>query len=153
MRVVPATLAALFLAAAARGGEAVPAGLYAVTVRLELPHVERWAVDQTHVVCIGDPDAALPVPVLGAAASFAPCAARDVVREEAGFSYVIDCPGRDAPRASAVYRLTDDGFRGRIAMIMGAKNMTMTEVQSGRRLGPCTAPASAGATGRQPGAD
>ena len=51
--------------------------------------------------------------------------------------YAIACPGRDTMRASAAYRLTPDGFRGRVAMIMGAKNMTMTEVQAGRRLGTC----------------
>jgi hypothetical protein len=28
-------------------------------------------------------------------------------------------------------------FRARIAMTMGAKNMTMTEVQTGRRIGSC----------------
>jgi hypothetical protein len=28
-------------------------------------------------------------------------------------------------------------FEGRIAMVMGGKNMTMTEVQSGRRVGGC----------------
>jgi hypothetical protein len=28
-------------------------------------------------------------------------------------------------------------FEGRIAMVMGGKNMTMSEVQTGRRVGSC----------------
>jgi hypothetical protein len=52
----------------------------------------------------------------------------------------ILCEGRGAAWASAVYRLMPDAFEGRIAMVMGGKNMTMTEVQSGRRIGACDPP-------------
>ncbi len=37
---------------------------------------------------------------------------------------------------SAVFRLDHDSYRGRIVMKMGGKNMTMTEHQMGRRMGP-----------------
>jgi hypothetical protein len=37
-----------------------------------------------------------------------------------------------------VYELSPNAFNGRVAMVMGAKNMTMTEVQHGRRIGECT---------------
>jgi len=33
--------------------------------------------------------------------------------------------------------LSSYAFTGRIAMVMGAKNMTMTEVQHARRVGGC----------------
>ena len=36
-----------------------------------------------------------------------------------------------------------NAFSGRIAMVMGAKNMTMTEVQRARRIGECS-PATLG---------
>jgi hypothetical protein len=37
-----------------------------------------------------------------------------------------------------VYELSSNAFTGRIAMVMGAKNMTMTEVQHARRIGECS---------------
>jgi hypothetical protein len=114
-----------------------PAGLYAITARLELPHVERWAVDRTRVMCL---DGRLPVPVI-AGAGLAGCAAARVRRDGERISYGVVCPGRDASRAEARYRLSPDGFRGRVAIVTGAKNMTMTEVQVGRRLGACAAAA------------
>ena len=43
-----------------------------------------------------------------------------------------------AARGHAVYELSTDAFTGRIAMVMGAKNMTMTEVQHARRIGECS---------------
>ena len=36
-----------------------------------------------------------------------------------------------------VYELSSNAFTGRIAMVMGAKNMTMTEVQRAHRIGEC----------------
>jgi hypothetical protein len=62
-----------------------------------------------------------------------------VALDATGLRYAIHCPGRDAARAEARYRPAPDGFRGRVAMVLGAKNMTMTEVQTGRRLGACGA--------------
>jgi hypothetical protein len=130
-------MVAMLLAGAARAGDG-PTGLYAITARLELPHVERWAVARTRVMCLNG----LPVPVLNTGTGLAGCAAADVEVRDGRLSYSIVCPGRDGSRAAARYRLEPDGFRGRVAIVMGAKNMTMTEVQVGRRLGAC------GPTGR-----
>ena len=47
------------------------------------------------------------------------------------------CEGRGAARAHAIYAVRPDGFSGRIAMVLGAKNMTMRELQVGHRLGAC----------------
>jgi hypothetical protein len=127
----------LLSAGAARGDEALPSGLYEMPERLEMPHLESWAVPQTRVVCVGRPGDALPVPVLTTAAGLDGCTAQGVVWEAERLRYAIACPGRDATRAVADYRMAQDGFRGRIAMVLGAKNMTMTEVQDGRRLGEC----------------
>jgi hypothetical protein len=55
----------------------------------------------------------------------------------ARLEYDIVCAGRDAPRAKAIYTLAPAELRGRISITMGAKNMTMTEVQIGHRLGNC----------------
>jgi Protein of unknown function (DUF3617) len=114
-------------------------GLYEITFRLELPHLERWARDQTTTACIAAPRAPgdSPLPVLSGTNAFAKCSARNVRRNGPSLEYDIACAGRDAPRAKAIYTLTAGHFRGRIAMVMGAKNMTMTEVQTGRRVGSC----------------
>ena len=45
---------------------------------------------------------------------------------------------RGSARGHALYELSTDAFTGRIAMVMGAKNMTMTEVQHAHRIGECS---------------
>lgn len=135
---------ALMLAGPARADPPVESGLYSITTRLELPHLERYAVARTRLICVASARGPnkLPLPVLSANMPFAGCAARGVTRDGGALSYDIVCPGRDAARARAVYDIAPGRFSGRIAMVMGAKNMTMTEVQSGRRLGDCTAAAA-----------
>ena len=71
----------------------------------------------------------------------ADCEANNVERDGATLTFDILCEGRGAAWAKAVYRLMPDAFEGRIAMVMGGKNMTMTEVQTGRRIGNCESPA------------
>ena len=114
-------------------------GLYEVTSRLELPHVERWAIDKTTRICLfsHDESDALPVPVLSGNNPFEKCWAENFATDRGTFRYDIVCRGRDAAKAHAVYQFAPDRFAGRIAMIMGAKNMTMTEVQHARRVGDC----------------
>jgi len=114
-------------------------GMYEVTSRLELPHLERWAIDKTTRVCLFGHDErdALPVPVLSGNNPFAACSAANFTTENGTLHYDIVCPGRDAAKAHAVYQFAADTFTGRIAMVMGAKNMTMTEVQRARRIGDC----------------
>ena len=114
-------------------------GSYEVKFRLELPHVEEWAIDKTSTICIpraagtSDP----PLPVLSGNNPLANCPARNIVRDGASLKFDIVCDGRNAARARAVYTLMPGGFKGRIWMVMGAKNMTMTEVQVGHRVGSC----------------
>ena len=133
------------LAAAANAAEWPPSGAYAVTSVLEIPHVGGPAWHGTRFVCLGAArDEAIPVPVLTLNNPFAGCAARDLVRTATSLRYRIVCPGRDAARAVAAYRLRPDGFTGEIAMVLGAKDMTLTERQVGRREGGCAAAAAAG---------
>jgi hypothetical protein len=114
-------------------------GSYEVKFRLELPHVEEWAIDKIRTICI--PQAAAtsdpPLPVLSGNNPLAKCPAGNVVHDGASLRFDIVCAGRNAARARAVYTLTPRGFKGRIWMVMGAKNMTMTEVQVGHRVGSC----------------
>jgi len=115
-------------------------GSYEVTARLELPHLERWGVDKTTIICLSNsrkPEA-IPVPVVSANNPFAKCSASNLVADGSKLEYDIVCPERGAASGHAVYELSTNEFTGRIAMVMGAKNMTMTEVQRARRIGECS---------------
>jgi hypothetical protein len=117
----------------------LPVGSYAITTRLELPHLERWAIDKTRTICLAGPAAGgqLPIPILSANHPYATCATANLVIDHGRLDYDILCPGRDSAKAHATYLLGADQFVGRVAMVLGGKNMTMTEVQRARRLGDC----------------
>ena len=127
----------------------LPDGSYEVTARLELPHLERWGVDKTTIICLSDSQdrRQIPVPVLSANNPFAKCSAANLVADGSKLEYDIVCRERGAASGHAVYELSANTFAGRIAMVMGAKNMTMTEVQRGRRIGDC-GPAKLGSADR-----
>ena len=97
-----------------------------------------WRIGPT-TICVpnvrGESDA--PIPVLSGNNPLAKCPARNIQRDSVTLTFDIACPGRNAARAKALYKLLPGAFKGRIAMVMGGKNMTMTEVQVGRRLGSC----------------
>ena len=119
------------------------AGAYEVRVRLELPNVQHRAATSV-TICFphaGGSNGA-PFPVLSGNNPLARCPAGNVRQDGAVLRFDIRCEGRGAASARAVYTLKPGAFEGRIAMVMGGKNMTMTEVQSGRRVGGCD-PASA----------
>jgi hypothetical protein len=115
------------------------AGLYDITYSLELPHLESWAIDKTTTLCVRGAGGPGPVtlPVLSDNTPFADCVTKHVVFDGAKLSYDIVCAGRDSAKAHATYIVAPDAFSGRVAMVMGAKNMTMTETQVGRRRGSC----------------
>lgn len=128
----------------AGASEALPQGAYAITATLEIPNINAPPWQATRYVCLdpGKAVAGLPVPVLSPNNPYGSCTAEALVRTPGGLRYHIACPGRGSARADASYLLSPDGFRGRIAMVLGAKNMTLTETQIGHRLGDC-APATA----------
>jgi hypothetical protein len=121
-------------------------GAYEVRVRLELPNVINWTASSTTTLCLpytGTNGA--PFPVLSSNNPLADCPASNLQRDGATLGFDILCEGRGAAWARAVYKLMPHAFEGRIAMVMGGKNMTMTEVQTGRRIGsfdPAGAPPS-----------
>ena len=116
------------------------AGSYEVQVRLELPHLENIAATEKKEVCLPGMGMAggVAFPVLSDNNPLRNCPAKNVLRSGSRLSFAIVCEGVNSARADAIYTLSEHGFRGRIAMTMGGKNMTMTEVQIGRRLGECT---------------
>ncbi|MGD9512425.1 MAG: DUF3617 domain-containing protein, partial [Geminicoccaceae bacterium] len=89
------------------------------------------------ILCLGGESGKLQVPILSPNNPFTGCEARDLERSATQLRYRIVCPGRDSARALARYQLSADGFRGEVAMLLGGKNMTLSEHQVGRRLGDC----------------
>ena len=116
---------------------APPAGDYVVEVRMEIPNVDAWSWKSTRRVCLPNAGANLPIPVLSPNNPFGNCSAANIEGSGTRLAYDIVCEGRGAARAHAVYAVLPDGFTGRIAMVLGAKNMVMREVQAGRRVGSC----------------
>lgn len=128
----------LSLASAASAGE-FPQGSYAVAAALQIPNLNGPSWQATRVLCLDADPGQLPVPILSPNSPFAGCAAQDLERTDTHLRYRIVCPGRESARAVASYELTADGFRGEVAMLLGGKNMTLTEHQVGHRLGDCAA--------------
>ncbi len=135
---------ALILAAApscqAHAGEdLLAAGRYDVDVRLELPHVEDLNMKKTTAICLAPDggDGSRGLTVLGDNNPLSRCPASNVRQDGSVLTFDIVCEGTNAARASASYTLSETAFRGRIAMKMGGKNMTMSETQVGRRVGAC----------------
>jgi hypothetical protein len=116
--------------------EAFAPGSYEVRHRLELPHV-ALNEEATAVVCLSGVGAAAGFPVLSANNPLGRCPAANVRRDGDEVSFEIVCPGGNAAKAVGLFRLIPTGFEGRIAMNMGGKNMTMAEIQRGRRVGDC----------------
>jgi hypothetical protein len=137
---VAAVLAPVAIATAQSGPR--PDGAYEIISRLELPHVERWAIEQISRACLSGRagDVSIPIPVFSANNPFSNCMAVNLRTTGTSIAYDIICPGRASAKAHARYTFDDDGFRGRVEMVMAAKNMTMTEVVRARRLNRCDAP-------------
>ncbi|MGH6919437.1 MAG: DUF3617 domain-containing protein [Geminicoccaceae bacterium] len=138
-------MAATVLAGAAQAeqNEVLPQdGAYEVEVRLELPNVLSWSATSSRAtICLPYRGTnGTPFPVLSSNNPLAKCPASNIQRDGATLGFDIVCEGRGAARARAAYKLMPRAFEGRIAMVMGGKNMTMTEVQSGRRVGSCDPP-------------
>jgi hypothetical protein len=141
------------LASGAEAGEdkvLLQDGSYEVKIRLQIPNVWNWTADKTATICVRDGAVDdTPFAVLSGNNPLANCPARNVRRNGANLSFDILCEGRDAARARAVYTLMPRDFTGRIAMVMGGKNMTMTEVQVGHRMGDCDLAEASEAAGRR----
>ncbi len=127
----------------AAGGTAAAApplvpGLYQVEVRIALPNVQDAAAPFVLMRCLGSAD--LESGQAFFVLSDNPLKRCDLLDYEAAadlVTYRIVCPGPNRGSARAAFRIADTAFRGSIAMNMGGKNMTMSEIQLGRRIGEC----------------
>jgi len=136
-----AALVLMALAGLANAAEpvALQDGRYQVNVRLELPYLEDAGVTKVATVCVtsADPDGSHGLLVLSENNPLAKCPASNVRDDGSTLTFDIVCPGGNAAIGSAKYIVAAQRFEGRITMKMGGKNMTMTETQSGHRIGEC----------------
>lgn len=116
-------------------------GAYEVEVKLELPHLEDMTGKKVVRLCLtSEPNGNNHgIAVLSDNNPLARCPISNVRQDGDELTFDIACEGRNSAHASARYLLAPTSFHGRIAMQMGGKNMTMTEVQAGRRTGACDA--------------
>jgi hypothetical protein len=126
-----------------RAGTLEP-GSYVVDSILELPHLEGLGAKRTEVICIARNAASptLGLNVLSENNPLAKCPSSNVRQDGSILTFDIKCDGQNSAVGSARYELDGQQFSGTIAMKMGGKNMTMTEIQRGRRVGPCEGLAS-----------
>ena len=113
-------------------------GLYEVEVRISLPNVQNVAPPKLLTLCIA------PADLRSGRAFFVQsdnplkhCDLMDYRPVSATVVYRIVCQGPNRGNAAAVFETTSAAYRGTINMNMGGKNMTMTETQTGRRIGAC----------------
>jgi hypothetical protein len=118
---------------------ALKSGSYRVAVRLELPHLENATTEQITQVCLSSEAGQNNhgIAVLSGNNPLSNCPISHVYEDAGQLTFDIFCEGKNTARAKAHYEVRPDGFSGRIVMQMGGKNMTMTEVQTGRRVGAC----------------
>jgi hypothetical protein len=131
-------LLALVPLLAVAGPPAVAPGLYAIEVRLGLPNVLEVGPPTTLTRCLTAPE------IESGQAFFVrsenplrACALTDYAATGASVRYRIRCPGPNAASADAEFQTTAAGYRGVIRMVMGGKNMTMSETQVAARIGEC----------------
>lgn len=113
-------------------------GAYEVDVHLEMSFGEDKP--QRHTICLRN-DSNHPAGglfILTPGTPISHCPVQNVQESINKTAFEIVCAGPNAGTASAQFQTTAIRFEGRIAMLMGGKNMRMTEVQVGHRIGECS---------------
>ncbi|WP_334150494.1 DUF3617 domain-containing protein [Hyphomicrobium sp.] len=131
-------LLGLALSGSAQAGDLIlpVPGAYEVEMRLELPHVEDMAVSKTATICVTDSETH-GIAVLSDNNPLTRCPASNIRHQGDTLTFDLVCEGRNQAIAWAKFTLGPDRFRGAFDMKMGGKNMTMSERQSGHRVGDC----------------
>ncbi len=111
-------------------------GEYEVDVRLDLPHIEDMGAQRTARVCITDGETH-GIVVLSENNPLARCPVSNVRQSADQLNFDIVCEGHNQAIARARFQLSSNRFSGTFDIKMGGKNMTMTERQTGRRIGAC----------------
>ena len=136
------TLAALIIVAPfqspSRAETSLKEGAYEIEVTLELPHVFDTSTRKIERLCLGGGQSmTLGLSVLSNNNPLGQCPVSNVQSSTGTLSFDVACQGVNAASGHALYEIMPEHFRGHIEMKMGGKNMTMTEIQVGHRIGAC----------------
>ena len=112
-------------------------GLYRVEVTLEIPNVRGEMPFRTVERCIAAERAEGELFAIVSSPKIAECPVVHRAREGARIEVEVVCAPVNTGRASARIELAEMGYTGRIAVTMGGKNMTLTEIQRAERIGDC----------------
>lgn len=137
--IAQASAVALFAATMTRAAEPELApGLYEVEVRIALPNVQDVAAPVSSTRCVASADLQSGQAfVILSDNPLKACALIDYQASGDTATYRIACPGPNMGSAAGVFNLAGTAYRGTIKMNMGGKNMTMFEMQAGKRIGDC----------------
>ena len=131
-------LLALVSVLADAGVPAVAPGLYDIEVRLGLPNVLEVGPPTKLRRCLTSADMESGQAFFVRSENpLRACALTDYAVTGTSVRYRIRCPGPNAASAEAEFETTTAGYRGAIRMVMGGKNMTMSETQIASRIGDC----------------
>lgn len=130
---------ACILPLSGHAAERLEPGLYEITVRVAMPNLGDAIPAVTHQRCVTATLMASgeAFQVLSNNNPLTTCPRVDLRTEAAVTTFRIVCPGPNKASAMAAFEAADGGFSGRFVMNMGGKNMTMSEAQVARRIGPC----------------
>lgn len=129
-------LVLLFVVPATASAGGIKPGEYEVQMRLELPHIEDMGVQKTAKVCITS-SGTHGIVVLSENNPLVRCPASNINERGGELTFDLICEGHNQAVARAKFDLFPGRFSGAFDMKMGGKNMTMTERQSGKRVGDC----------------
>jgi hypothetical protein len=111
-------------------------GEYEVQMKLEMPHVEDVGIQKTARICVTD-SGTRGIVILSENNPLVRCPASNIRQDAGELTFDLICEGHNQAVAWAKFQLWPDHFSGVFDMKMGGKNMTMTERQSGKRVGAC----------------
>jgi hypothetical protein len=118
--------------------DAVPvAGLYRVEVLLEMPNIAGMVPYRTIERCLAADGVVGNFLEIVSSPTIALCPVVDRALGQGLLEVEIVCAPVNTGRARARFVLAEAAYRGRIAVTMGGKNMTLTEVQQAERIGDC----------------
>jgi hypothetical protein len=133
------TAGALFLLVSGASAESLKLlqpGEYEVQMKLEMPHVEDMGVQKTAKICVTG-SGTHGIVVLSENNPLARCPASNIRQNADELTFDLICEGHNQAVAWAKFQLWPDRFSGVFDMKMGGKNMTMSERQTGKRIGVC----------------
>lgn len=116
----------------------IKAGSYQLETRMLLPHLEEMRrTITTEITCIKKDDVKALFPILKQP-GMVDCLLREDNSTDHKTHYILECPGKNAAKGTAVLKMTKQGISAEMNAKMGGKNMTFSQFSNAMRLGACS---------------